>query len=43
MRGEGEDTVLVMPMTACFEVVDAIDLAIDICEFNDRQFMIAPR
>jgi hypothetical protein len=30
-------------MTACLDVVYATDPAIDICEFNDAQFTIAPR
>ncbi len=39
----GPNTVLVIPITACLDVVYATEPAIDICEFNDAQFTIAPR
>jgi hypothetical protein len=34
---------LVIPITACFDVVEANEPAIDIYEFNNAQLMMAPR
>jgi hypothetical protein len=43
IEDRGSNTVLMIPITACLEVVCTTDPAIDICEFNDAHFTIVPR